>query len=178
MLATLLTATTCLVVTIADGDTLTARCGQLGTYRQVKINLAAIDAPEKYQPYGRKSRDRLAELCFHTYATIKPVGKNRDGRTIARVECEGKDANLEMVKDGLAWAYTKYQTNAAFPRAETDARQQRVGLWAALDTAEPPIPPWEFRHQLSATTPDASGCFTGPNGDRYRIVNNHESHGC
>lgn len=38
---------TCLVVRIADGDTLTARCGAPGDYQQVKVRLAEIDAPEQ-----------------------------------------------------------------------------------------------------------------------------------
>lgn len=47
---------TCLVVKIADGDTLTARCGQAGAYEQVKVRLAEIDAPEKKQAFGKRSR--------------------------------------------------------------------------------------------------------------------------
>lgn len=168
----------CLVVAIADGDTLTARCGQLDAYHQVKIRLAEIDAPEKGQPFGRKSRQRLAELCFHTHATIKSAGKDRYGRTIARVECEGKDAGLTMVQDGLAWAYTKYQTDPAFPRAEADARLRRAGLWVDLDTAKPPVPPWEFRHHPPAPTPDSTGCFTGPKGGKYRLIDGHKRYGC
>lgn len=46
---------TCLIVGITDGDTLTARCGEPDTYEQVKIRLAAIDAPERGQPFGRAS---------------------------------------------------------------------------------------------------------------------------
>lgn len=41
---------TCLVVGISDGDTLTARCGRLGAYEEVKVRIAAIDAPERAQP--------------------------------------------------------------------------------------------------------------------------------
>lgn len=36
----------CLVVAISDGDTLTARCGAPGAYHQVKVRIAAIDAPD------------------------------------------------------------------------------------------------------------------------------------
>ena len=43
------TALLCLVVAIADGDTLTARCGAPGAYRQVHVRIAAIDAPESRQ---------------------------------------------------------------------------------------------------------------------------------
>ena len=37
----------CLVIAISDGDTLTARCGQAGAYRPLKVRIAAIDAPEE-----------------------------------------------------------------------------------------------------------------------------------
>ena len=54
----------CLVVAISDGDTLTARCGAPGAYQQVKVRIAAIDAPESRQAFGQKSRQHLAQLCF------------------------------------------------------------------------------------------------------------------
>jgi len=42
----------CLVVGVTDGDTITACCGNLGAYEQIRVWLAAIDAPEKEQPFG------------------------------------------------------------------------------------------------------------------------------
>ena len=54
---------TCLVVGISDGDTLTARCGRFGSYEEVKVRIAAIDAPERAQPYGQLSRQALSRLC-------------------------------------------------------------------------------------------------------------------
>lgn len=55
---------TCLVVGITDGDTLKARCGVAGSYEQRIFRLAAIDAPEKGQAFGQRSRQSLAGLCF------------------------------------------------------------------------------------------------------------------
>jgi endonuclease YncB( thermonuclease family) len=43
-------------------------------------------------------------------ATLIEKGKDRYGRTLARVTCDGTDANAEQVRRGLAWAYTKYLT--------------------------------------------------------------------
>jgi endonuclease YncB( thermonuclease family) len=54
----------CLIVAISDGDTLTARCGEQGDYEQVKIRIAAIDAPEKKQPNGERLRKELMDLCL------------------------------------------------------------------------------------------------------------------
>lgn len=137
----MITSLVCLVVAIADGDTLTARCGEPGAYQQVKVRLAEIDAPEKAQPFGNRSRQHLAELCFQQQATIRPTTKDRYGRTVARVECQGQDANLLQVRAGMAWAYTKYLTDPAIAREQDAARAARVGLWA--DQA--PVPPWDWR---------------------------------
>lgn len=133
----------CLVVAISDGDTLTARCGDPGAYQQVKIRLAEIDAPEKAQPFGNRSRQALAALCFQQQATIKPTTRDRYGRTVARVECQGQDANLQQVRTGMAWAYTKYLTDPEVKVQEVAARSAAVGLWS--DTA--PVPPWDWRKQ-------------------------------
>lgn len=131
----------CLVVGIADGDTLTARCGTDDQYQQVKIRLAEIDAPEKKQAFGQRSKERLSDLCFQQMATITPQTKDRYGRTVARVKCQGADASAELVRSGMAWAYTKYLTDPEIKRLEGQARQVGIGVWSDPN----PVPPWEFR---------------------------------
>ena len=135
----------CLVVGIADGDTLTARCGQAGAYEQVKVRLAEIDAPEKKQPFGERSRQSLASLCFQREAVLRPTTIDRYGRTVARVVCDGRDANAEQVRAGMAWASTQYQTDPAIARLELQARSARAGLWRDLGTSAEPAAPWEWR---------------------------------
>lgn len=131
----------CLVVAITDGDTIKARCGQPGAYQEVKVRLAEIDAPEKKQPFGQRSKEALSDLCFQAQATIRPATIDRYGRTVARLECRGKDANAEMVRQGMAWAYTKYLTDPEIKRLELAARAARVGLWRDAE----PVAPWEWR---------------------------------
>ena len=131
----------CLVVAIADGDTLTARCGVPGQYQQVKVRLAEIDAPEKGQAFGNRSRQHLAALCFQQQAIIRPATTDRYGRTVARVECRGQDANLEQVRAGMAWAYTKYLTDPDVWQVEEAARAAGSGLWSDRE----PVAPWEWR---------------------------------
>ena len=60
----------CLVVGVADGDTLTVLCN--GS-KQVKIRLSEIDAPEKRQPFGNRSKKSLSVMCLQKKAKIKPV---------------------------------------------------------------------------------------------------------
>lgn len=62
----------CVVVGISDGDTLKARCGPEGARQTITVRLAEIDAPEKHQPFGMRSREHLAEVCFQKPAEIRP----------------------------------------------------------------------------------------------------------
>lgn len=139
----------CLVVAISDGDTLKARCGLEGAYRQEVIRLAEIDAPEKGQPYGTRAKASLAVLCFGSWATIRPEKQDRYGRTVARVECSGKDASSEQVRRGYAWFFTRYGTDTSIRALEGLARGSRAGLWADPE----PVPPWEWRARKRTNSP-------------------------
>lgn len=129
------------MVAISDGDTLKVRCGELGAFQQVSVRLAEVDAPEKAQPFGQRSRASLAALCFGAVATVKPEKQDRYGRTVARVECRGKDASSEQVKAGMAWFYVRYGIDARVQALEALARGSRAGLWADAS----PVPPWDWR---------------------------------
>lgn len=131
----------CLVVAISDGDTLKARCGEPGAYEQVTIRISAIDAPEKAQDFGNVSRQHLAALCFQQAAKITPRGSDRYKRTIADVECRGKDAGQEQIRAGLAWYYFKYGRGYEhLAPVELQAREAGRGLWSIKAVA-----PWEWR---------------------------------
>jgi len=134
----------CLVVAIADGDTLTARCGQPGAYEQVKVRIAAIDAPEKAQPFGQRSKQLLSDLCFREAATIKPLARDRYRRTVADVQCKGQDVGKAQVAAGMAWVFDRYSEGYEhLYRLQDTAKGGRRGLWA--DAA--PVAPWDWRHR-------------------------------
>lgn len=129
----------CVVVGITDGDTLTAQCdGQA-----VKVRLAEIDAPEKAQAFGARSKQHLSDICFKKSAEVRPQSKDRSGRTVARVICEGVDANAKQVQAGMAWVYDRYVTDKALYAVQDDAREARRGLWS--DAA--PVAPWMWRRR-------------------------------
>jgi endonuclease YncB( thermonuclease family) len=86
----------CLVIGISDGDTLTARCETPSGAQNLKIRLAEIDAPERRQAFGTRSRQHLADLCFWKQAEVRPTATDRYRRTVARVQCNGIDANAEQ----------------------------------------------------------------------------------
>ena len=131
----------CAIVGITDGDTLTARCESAGEQQTIKVRLAEIDAPEKGQPFGERSKQHLSSLCYRQQAEIHPQTTDRYGRTVARVYCAGVDANAAMMRDGMAWAFTKYLTDPKILEIEEQARVGRTGLWADAS----PVAPWRWR---------------------------------
>jgi endonuclease YncB( thermonuclease family) len=135
----------CLVVGISDGDTLTARCGRIGAYERVKVRIAAIDAPEKAQPYGQRSKQALSDICFRENALITEVDTDRYGRTVADVSCNGEDAGSRMVSQGWAWVYDynriATKRGGGLFKLQDGARARRLGLWADAQ----PTPPWDWR---------------------------------
>ena len=123
------------VVSIHDGDTITV----LQDKQQLKVRLYGIDAPELKQPYGKKSKQFLANLIADEVVEVEENGKDRYKRTIGTVYLNGKDINAQMVANGYAWAYRKFSKK--YTAQESKAKSQKLGLWRDKE----PIPPWEWR---------------------------------
>lgn len=134
------------VVAVSDGDTI-----QLldSSNKQWKIRLMGIDAPEKKQAFGQKSKQHLSDLIYDQLVTVEYSKNDRYGRAIGKILVNGTDVNFEQIKAGLAWHYKKYQKEQSpsdrsqYADAESTARAGHLGLWADAD----PTPPWEFRHR-------------------------------
>jgi endonuclease YncB( thermonuclease family) len=150
------------VVAVADGDTLTLLDA---SHQQHRIRLSGIDAPERRQAYGERSKQHLAGIVFHKPARVVWDKRDRYGRIVGQVfaaECghagcaHTVDAGLEQIRAGLAWHYKQYQRDqppserARYAALEVEARTRRDGLWKDAE----PVPPWDFRRH-SATTDDA-----------------------
>ncbi|MDB0284727.1 nuclease, partial [Acinetobacter baumannii] len=114
------------VVGVTDGDTITVLDAQKN---QVRIRLANIDAPEKNQPFGSRSKQALSDLVFNKYVYIKESGFDKHNRMIATVMKGNDPINRIMVKDGFAWAYKEYLNDPIILNLETYAKKNRVGLW-------------------------------------------------
>jgi endonuclease YncB( thermonuclease family) len=132
------------VVGLADGDTITVLDYQ---YVQHKVRVAGIDAPEKGQAFGNRSKSHLAMLVMGKPVDVEWSKKDRYGRIVGLVRVNGSDAGFEQVRAGMAWhykAYSKEQSSedrAAYSAAEDDARLAYRGLWADKS----PQPPWDYR---------------------------------
>ena len=123
-------ATVWRVVSVHDGDTLRAIDEAKVEH---KIRLHGIDAPEIGQAFGSVSRDRLTALIKGKAVEVHVEDRDRYGRTVARLEIDGRDINRQMVADGLAWHYTRYSDDARLAA--------RRGLWRDAES----VAPWEWR---------------------------------
>jgi endonuclease YncB( thermonuclease family) len=111
-----------------------------------RVRLSWIDAPEKSQAFGQRSKQHLSDLVFGREVELHTHGLDRYGR-VAVILVDGIDANLEQVCSGMAWCYTRYlsqapaEIQASYRQAQAEAWKQQRGLWSERD----PIPPWEYR---------------------------------
>ena len=125
------------VTDVTDGDTFHAI--HLG--KKYKVRLSEIDAPEKQQEMGQTAAAFLATLLEGNYVDLETTGSDRYGRLLARVFLDGKDINMILVNNGMAWAYEKYLQDKSFLEAQKQAKENSLGLWS-LDK---PTPPWVWR---------------------------------
>ncbi|MDM0021886.1 thermonuclease family protein [Variovorax sp. J22R187] len=147
---------TCLVVGVSDGDTLKARCGQPGSYEEVKVRLNGIDAPEKRQPFGVRSKQAMSDMVYMKDVDLDCPKTDRYGRSVCKVMVtpasaprgpKTLDAGLAMVTVGMAWWYQAYsreqtaQERGQYEFAETEAKAKHAGLWRDAE----PVPPWDWR---------------------------------
>ena len=143
------------VVGVADGDTITVLDAER---QQHKIRLQGIDAPEKAQPFGQRSKENLSHLVFNNEVRVEWKKRDRYKRIVGKVWVQPAscptcpmtlDAGHAQITVGLAWWYRKYadeqapEDRGAYEFSEQEARAKRVGLWRDAD----PIPPWEWRRR-------------------------------
>ncbi|MHB1085311.1 MAG: thermonuclease family protein [Thiobacillus sp.] len=131
------------VVDIADGDTLTL----LVDHRPYVISIAAIDAPERYQAWGDRSKSNLGRLSSNRAAVAHCSGVDRRGHHVCKLTVNNIDVGLEQIKDGMAWWVRNHanglsaEDQSVYENTELMAKLKRQGLWRDTN----PIPPWRFR---------------------------------
>ena len=132
------------VVKITDGDTVHVL---LADHTKERIRLAGIDAPERKQAFGNKSKKYLSGHVAAETVTVKYGKRDRYGRIVGKIIFNGQDVNLDMIQSGLAWHYKKYKKEQssddqiAYAVAEINARKQKRGLWQDSHV----LAPWQWR---------------------------------
>lgn len=109
------------VVGVIDGDTIDV----LVENRPVCVRLAQIDAPERTQAFGTRSRQALSAMVFRQAVTVAEAGPDRYGRTLGTVFVAGVNVNAAMIDQGMAWAYRQYVTDHIPTAASLGDRSRR-----------------------------------------------------
>jgi endonuclease YncB( thermonuclease family) len=115
------------VVGVHDGDTITLL---MAGNQQVKIRLAQIDAPEKDQAFGQRSKQSLSDMVINKNIRVEKDTIDKYGRTVGTIFVDGLDANREQIKAGMAWVYRKYLRDQSLLQVEEEARRAKIGLWS------------------------------------------------
>ena len=132
------------VVRVTDGDTIVV-LDQGNT--QHKIRLTGIDAPERKQAFGTKSKEHLSDSVAGKFVVVEYDKRDRYLRILGKVLLSDQDMNLEQIRAGMAWHYKKYQgeqppsDRELYSEAEIEAKEAKRGLWYDPE----PLPPWEYR---------------------------------
>ena len=133
------------VVRITDGDGLVADVAGLG---RVNVRLAYVDSPEHDQMWGSEAKDALSRLMRHPSEILfRLLYRDRYARAVAVISAGGVVLNEELVRQGHAWAYSRYipaRLRSRYRALERDARRLNKGLWA---TEAHPTPPWDWRRE-------------------------------
>jgi endonuclease YncB( thermonuclease family) len=125
-------------VEVLDGDTVKVRVAD----RDITVRLEGVDCPERGYPFSRKATEFTVNMVLRKEVDLRIKERDRYGRTVARVEVEGMDVSLELVRAGLAWHYKRYSSDPWLAEAEEVARSEERGIWSQPK----PIPPWETKH--------------------------------
>ena len=141
------------VVSVTDGDTIKVLDN---TNTQHKVRLTGIDAPERGQPFGTKSKDHLAFMVAGKKVFVESDKNDRYGRVLGKVwvqpsDCstcaKTLDVNHAQVLAGMAWWYRYYakeqspQDRGRYESAEDEAKKRKWGLWVDPN----PISPYDWR---------------------------------
>ncbi|MCJ8328966.1 MAG: thermonuclease family protein [Lentisphaeria bacterium] len=136
------------VIRIIDGDT----CVVLVAKKELKIRLYGIDAPEKKQAFGAKSKKMLADLILNKNISLTVKSKKSDPLMVCDIVRKypnlknGADVykievNYFLIIKGYAWYLKDGPQNKKFAKAHETASKDKRGLWALKN----PVAPWKWR---------------------------------
>jgi micrococcal nuclease len=145
------------VVSMVDGDTLDLEAPD-GDRAVTRVRLWGVDAPEIAHPpepaaYFGDEAHRFAERMLDkaiVHVVLAPHDtRGKYGRLLAYVQLErgGEMFNEMLLREGLAYADTRFDHpyRRTFVDIERRARRTGTGLWAGVEPAQ--MPPWRKRRE-------------------------------
>lgn len=128
------------LIGIDDGDTFTLMDD---AHRQYKIRLNGIDCPEKGQDFGKVAKNFTYNFCAGKRVKVQVIGTDKYDRYLGDVTVNGNSLNQALVRNGLAWHYKKYSSDAVLAQLELNARSEKLNIWSYAQ----PMAPWDWRHR-------------------------------
>lgn len=138
-----------IVFSIVDGDTYDIL---IEDNKKIRIRMEGIDAPETGMPFSQVSKNYLGKLCFNKNVKVNVTDLDNKRYIGFSYLDDGTELSHEMIRAGLAWHFTKYNTDKDLATLEIEARDAKIGLWKDNN----PMPPWENRrlHRQGISTKD------------------------
>ncbi len=125
---------------VVDGDTLVVRTAAGARVSVRLLGVKAFDTKlekDATATYGQAAVDALRRRLENkpVRVLLHTTPRDKYGRVIATLFVEERDVGLELVKEGLALAYTVYPfpTMQFYLREQELARADRRGLWSNPD---------------------------------------------
>jgi micrococcal nuclease len=145
------------VTKISDGDTIHVTTPE---QTRLTVRLYGIDAPETPkinqrtdrvnkpgQPMGEEAWGALRMKIIGKTVKLDIMDVDRYKRMVGIIWEDGRNINLEMVKEGFAEAYIEYLREPyrqQFIRVEKEARASKRGVWALPEYERPK----DFRRRI------------------------------
>ena len=114
------------VIKVTDGDSINI----LHESKPLRIRLAEIDAPERGQPFWKKSREALADYVSGKEVTVEEVDIDRYKRIVGQVYVGDLWVNGALVRGGYAYVYPRYATAERLYEFEKEARESQAWVWS------------------------------------------------
>lgn len=124
-----------IVSEVIDGDTVKLSDDN-------KVRILGIDTPETVDPrkavqcFGKEASNKMKELVDGKKVILlvdaSQGDKDKYGRLLRYIFISNTDIGAEMIKEGYAFAYTKYPVSKMeeYKSLEKQAREGKKGLWA------------------------------------------------
>jgi micrococcal nuclease len=125
---------------VLDGDTIDVITDQ---QKMVRIRLDSIDAPEKSQPFGQKSKDTLESWIGDQDVKVDVKSKDKYGRMIGVVYLEDVNINRALVQKGLAFAFEPFLKDQEILKIQEQAKSSHIGVWSIPESEL--VKPWDYR---------------------------------